>query len=139
MYLLQYLEIGCQWLHKNSFFITHVVRHKMKICDRESQVFSESPVSIDNTQGGPMWAMGKHVLLTIRTIGAVTGSIDFAYHTLPNQICLMRCSWTFMHGFNNADKFMSQDALEGLITTCDFKIGVTNTSLQDFYQGFPWL
>src|SRR5205085_12219493 len=103
-------------------------RHEVQVGNGQGQVFSESPISIDNTQGGPIWAMCKHVLLTIRTIGAVTGSIDFAYHALPNQICWRRCSWTFMHGFNDADTLMSQDTLESQVTTCDFKIGVADSS-----------
>ncbi len=41
-----------------------------------------------------------------------------------------------MHGFNNADKFMAQDALEGQVTACDFKIGVADSSQYETYKRF---
>src|SRR5581483_3031000 len=111
----------------------------MQVGDRQGQIFGEGSIAIDNTQRGTVWAMGGHATLTIETIWTRTGGVDFAYDALAHQG--ERCTGTraFMHSFNDANKFMPQDALEGHIATSDLYIGIADTCLYNFYQSFPWL
>ena len=44
-----------------------------------------------------------------------------------------------MRGFDDADKFMSQDSLEGQVATGDFQVGVADAGQEDADEGFAGL
>src|SRR5947209_3605390 len=110
MYLLQDLKVRCQWLHKNSFFITHVVRHKVQISRGEHKVIGKCSVTVDNTQRGALRAMSRHATLAIRAVKTMASRIYFANDTLANQVGERSCSGAFVDGFDDTNKFMAQNA-----------------------------
>src|SRR5258707_2058194 len=111
----------------------------MEVAHGQGQVFSERAITIDDTQRAAMGAVSRHVMLAIETIGVTARSVDFANNTLAKQVRGRACTTVFMHRFDDANEFMSRDALEGQVAACDLQVGIADTSLENADEGFSWL
>src|SRR5579875_2526892 len=136
MHLFQYLEIGGQRFNKNSFFITHSIWHRMHIFDRKHQVVGKGTIAIANAERCTVGAVRQETLLAIPTIWTTASCVDLANDTLPQKVVIPLAGLFSKNVFNDADKFMSQDAGEAQVPPNDFQVCIANACERDTNQSF---
>ena len=126
MHLFQHLKIGGEWFDENGFFVADVVGDEMEICDGEGQEVGECSVAVDDTEGGAIRAVGGHVALAIEAGGLMAGGVNVADDALAEQVLVLFLGNVAVDCFDDADKFVAENAMEIHIAADDFEVGVAD-------------